>query len=254
MADTNSTNSEDSGRARGWLVLKHHMLTHKIEVLLWLTRVATIIFSVGYILPIFGNPYNSYYKALMAGASTSALRLHQRLPQVQFNRQFLGLFLSEDAAHYLIFSLLFLNTAPITIVLMPVFLFALLHFASYSLTLLENLGQNSWWGARMLISLVELQSRNILRLVAFLEVFLQPFTVLMIFTGKTNLITPILYYRFLGLRYSSRRNPYCRTICHELRLSMEALAYNPKCPAFARTIIYKAIGFAVSLAPQMEAQ
>ena len=40
-------------------------------------------------------------------------------------------------------------------------------------------------------------------------------------------------------RYSSRRNPYCRTICHELRLSMEALAYNPKCPAFARTIIYK---------------
>ena len=51
---------------------------------------ATIIFSVGYILPIFGNPYNSYYKALMAGASTSALRLHQRLPQVQFNRQFLG--------------------------------------------------------------------------------------------------------------------------------------------------------------------
>ena len=93
------------------------------------------------------------------------------------------MFLSEDAAHYLIFSLLFLNTAPITIVLMPVFLFALLHFASYSLTLLENLGQNSWWGARMLISLVELQSRNILRLVAFLEVFLQPFTVLMIFTG-----------------------------------------------------------------------
>lgn len=50
---------------------------------------------------------------------------------------------------------------------------------------------------------------------------------------------------------------------------MEALAYNPKCPAFAKTIIYKvtlfltqkqniknislkAIGLAVSLAPQME--
>ena len=112
-----------------------------------------------------------------------------------------GLFLSEDAAHYLIFSMLFLNAAPITLVLVPIFLFALLHFASYSLTLLDNLGQNSWWGARMLISLVEFQSRNILRLVAFHEVFLQPFTVLMIFTGKTNLITPILYYRFLGLRF-----------------------------------------------------
>ena len=97
--------------------------------------------------------------------------------------------------------MLFLYAAPITLVLAPVFLFALLHFASYSLTLLDTLGQNSWWGARMLISLVEFQSRNILRLVAFHEVFLQPFTVLMIFTGKTNLITPILYYRFLGLRF-----------------------------------------------------
>ena len=63
---------------------------HQIDVLLWATRVATILFTVGYILPIFGNPYNSYYKALMASAATSALRLHQRLPQVQFNRQFLG--------------------------------------------------------------------------------------------------------------------------------------------------------------------
>ena len=54
--------------------------------------------------------------------------------------------------------------------------------------------------ARMLISLVEFQSRNILRLVAFHEVFLLPFTVMMIFAGKTNLVTPFLYYRFLSLR------------------------------------------------------
>ena len=131
---------------------------------------------------------------------------------------FSGLFLAEDAAHYLIFSMLFLYAAPITLVLVPVFLFALLHFASYSLTLLDTLGQNSWWGARMLISLVEFQSRNILRLVAFHEVFLLPFTVMMIFAGKifkflkpkiskminflgkTNLVTPFLYYRFLSLR------------------------------------------------------
>ena len=26
---------------------------------------------------------------------------------------------------------------------------------------------------------------------------------------------------------------------HELRLSMEALAYSPKCPGFAKNIIYK---------------
>ena len=103
MADTQGDNTN---RPRGFLVLKAHVLAHKvnyqvlpsliscpayqIDVLLWATRVATILFTVGYILPIFGNPYNSYYKALMASAATSALRLHQRLPQVQFNREFLG--------------------------------------------------------------------------------------------------------------------------------------------------------------------
>ena len=30
MADTNNTNNEEATRARGWLVLKHHMLTHKV--------------------------------------------------------------------------------------------------------------------------------------------------------------------------------------------------------------------------------
>ena len=62
----------------------------QIDVLLWATRIATILFTVGYVFPLFGNPYNSYYKALMANAATSALRLHQRLPAVQFNRAFLG--------------------------------------------------------------------------------------------------------------------------------------------------------------------
>ena len=58
-------------------------------------------------------------------------------------------------------------------------------------------------------------------------------------TGKTSLATPFLYYRFLSLRYTSRRNPYCRTMCHELKLSVEALAYNPKCPTWAKNVIYK---------------
>eukprot|EP00090_Calanus_glacialis_P021251 TRINITY_DN3279_c0_g1_i1.p1 TRINITY_DN3279_c0_g1~~TRINITY_DN3279_c0_g1_i1.p1 ORF type:complete len:250 (-),score=83.21 TRINITY_DN3279_c0_g1_i1:157-906(-) len=241
-------------RPRGWLVLKHHLLTHKIDVALWATRLTTIIFTMGYILPIMGDPYNSYYKALMANGATSALRLHQRLPQVQFNRQFLGLFLMEDSAHYLFFTIIFIFTGPITLVLVPVVLFSVLHFASYSLTILDTLGQNSWWGARMLISLVELQSRNILRMVAFQEIFLLPFCVFMIFAGKTSLATPFLYYRFLSMRYSSRRNPYCRTMCHELRLAVEALAYNPKCPVWAKNVIYKAITAVSNLAPAAEAQ
>jgi len=37
-------------------------------------------------------------------------------------------------------------------------------------------------------------------------------------------------------------------------MSLEALAYNPKCPQWAKNIIYKAISAANNLAPQMEAQ
>jgi len=244
-----SSQESENQRPRGWVALKEHVTTHKIDLALWATRLATICFSVGYILPLFGNPFNSYYKALMAHAATSALRLHQRLPQPQLNRQFLYQFLTEDSAHYLLFSLIFLWAGPITLVLAPVFLFAILHFSSQSLGLLDTLGQNSWWGARMMISLVEFQSRNILRMVAFNEIFLMPFSVFMIFAGKTTIITPFLYYRFLGLRYQSRRNPYCRTMFHELKLSMEALAYNPKCPGFVKTAIYRGIGLVSNLAP-----
>lgn len=90
----------------------------------------------------------------------------------------------------------FLNN--ITVVILPIVLFSTLHAASYSLTLLDvsiqilfylqtqkncnfqTMGQNSWWGARFLISLVEFQSLNILRLVAFSEIILMPCTIFLI--------------------------------------------------------------------------
>ena len=58
------------------------------------------------------------------------------------------------------------------------------------------------------------------------------------------MVTPFIYYMFLSMRYTSRRNPYCRTICHELRLAVEALAYNPKCPVWAKNVICK-VKFAI---------
>ena len=90
--------------------------------------------------------------------------------------------------------------------LLPVLLFAVLHAASYTLNMLDALGApTSVWPVRMLISLVEMQSRNILRMVAFTEIFLLPITVLNVFRGVTWLVGPLVYYRFLGLRYSSRQ-------------------------------------------------
>jgi len=242
--ETSDSNGQgQGGQTRGVGALKNHLLAHKVDVGLWCTRVATMFFCLAYIIPVVGNPVQSFYKALMANAATSALRLHQRQSSSPYTtfQNFVQQILAEDSAHYLIFSLIFLYSSPITIVLLPVFLFATLHGASYSLTLLDTLGQNSWWGARLLISFVELQSRNMLRMIAFNEIFLMPMLVLFIFSGQVSLLTPLVYMRFLSLRYSSRRNPYCRTMFHELRLSLEHVAASTSCPAILRTAIFKVI-------------
>ena len=59
----------------------------------------------------------SYQRALICNGLVSALRLHQRLPQFQFNREYLGLLLLEDSCHNLLYSLIFANSYPITCIL-----------------------------------------------------------------------------------------------------------------------------------------
>jgi hypothetical protein len=117
----------------------------------------------------------------MANAATSALRLHQRVPSFRFDRTFLVTIFREDSAHYFFYSLVFIFCAPLTFVVLPIFLFALLHFASYTSRLADCLGANSVWLVRMMVSLVEVQSANILRMVAFTEILLMPMIVMMTF-------------------------------------------------------------------------
>lgn len=64
-----------------------------------------------------GNPYTHYQRALISNAATSALRLHQRLPNFQFSRVFMTQLFAEDSCHYLMYSIIFLNSYPITSIL-----------------------------------------------------------------------------------------------------------------------------------------
>lgn len=187
----------------------------------------------------------------MAAAATSALRLHQRLPRIQLSQEFAVNLVMEDSAHYLLFCLIFIfASAPITTAILPVLLFAVLHSASYTLNLLDALGApTSWWIIRHLVSLVELQSRNMLRMVAFTEIFLMPVTVWNVFRGVSWLVAPLVYYRFLGLRYASRRNPYTRAMFGQLRMSLEQTAASPSMPQGARSLIHKFISVVSNMAP-----
>ncbi|KAJ8971730.1 hypothetical protein NQ317_002560 [Molorchus minor] len=247
---TATENSNSTTRTSlNYEALKNHVVTHKIDCTLWAIRVISIIFTIGYILPVFGSSQNYYYKVLLANAAISALRLHQRLGAVRLSREFLAELLIEDSCHYLFYSLIFLYVTPVTLVLLPIVLFSTLHAASYSLTILDTLGQNSWWGARLLISLVEFQSLNILRLVAFSEIVLLPYTVLLILMGRASLLTPLIYYHFLTQRYMSRRNPYTRNMFHELRVLLEKTAAKPSIPGIVRQILLSIVNFTSKLAP-----
>lgn len=55
MAD-NNTNQE---RPRGIDALKQHINENKVDVALWASRILTIIFAIGYVLPIFGFVFSS---------------------------------------------------------------------------------------------------------------------------------------------------------------------------------------------------
>lgn len=249
MGDEN-TEGPSTTRPRGFSEVINHISIHKIESLLWFTRMCTVVFTLLYIIPIFGaNPYTCYQRALISNAATSALRLHQRMPTIQLSRMFLSQLLIEDSCHYLFFSLIFLFAQPMTLVLLPVFLFALLHSASFSLTLLDKFGGRSGFLGTWLVLLLEHQNNNILRLVAFTEIFLMPLTIFSLLSGRSSLVTPFVYYRFLSLRYASRRNPYSRTVFHELRLVTEHYASRPGCPAFLSRLLYKTIGLICQLSP-----
>lgn len=241
-------------QVRGFGNLVNHIKTHRIEAGLWATRILTVVLAIlGYFIPIgiLGDPMGCYFKAMMASAATSALRLHQRLPRVQFTREFAAQLILEDSAHYLFYSVIFIyGSGPITMALLPVLLFAILHSASYSLTLLDALGTpTSHAIPRFLISLVELQSRNILRMISFTEIFLMPLTVVYLFSGRTWLVVPLVYYRFLGLRYSSRRNPYTRAVFYELRLALEQTANHPNMPGALRSLVLKFVSTVSNMAP-----
>jgi len=263
MSDGDNPGSSSSGSGSGsadappsqinqplqWQAAVEVIKSRKIDAALWFTRFLTIIFSVLYLLPIFGPGITFYHRAFLANAATSALRLHQRLPRVTLSRQFMAQLIAEDSCHYLFYSLIFIYCSPITLAILPVLLFAVLHFASFSLVLLDALGRNAAWIGRVFISLIEFQTVTILRLAAGAEIFTMAFVVAYTLMGRASLLTPFIYYRFLTLRYASRRNHYTRTMFQELKMTAERLAYHPRCPAIVGTITNKAINLISSLAP-----
>jgi len=257
MENENGSGDRPDQRPKGFPVMMNYLVENKIDTAMWITRLFTIVFSVFYIIPIFGlNPYVSFQRALLSNAATSALKLHQRMSPggIRISQEFFARLIIEDSCHYLIYSLVFLMNHPITVALVPILLFAVLHSASYTLNLLDKLGQNSWWLGRILISLVEFQQTNMLRMIAFCEIIMMPIVIAMLFAGKASLIVPFVYYRFLTFRYISQRNPYNRKVFSELKMAVTQFIMQPSVPAGIRALVIRAMGLLERLAPATVAQ
>ncbi|CAF1235504.1 unnamed protein product [Adineta ricciae] len=223
------------------------LLERKTDAVLLLSRLATIFFTLMYILPFARTSAdaNVYYtKALLASAVTSALRLRQRIPGFQLSREFFANVIREDSAHYLMYSFLFLSGSAMTIVLIPISTYAVLHSCSFLAQILT-----SYPFIKPKLDRITENHANLLRFVALNEIILMPLLILSIFVARSNFLLIFMYYRFLTLRYASHRNPYTRTLFYELRQTVEHLCSRPNCPPFIARLCYNAIAFVNRLAP-----
>ncbi|XP_043560452.1 transmembrane protein 33-like isoform X3 [Chiloscyllium plagiosum] len=212
------------------------MMSNKIESIMWLLRIFTLMSTFFFLFPILGVAEGGqfYQRALLANALTSACRLHQRLPRFRFSRAYVTQALLEDSCHYLLYSLIFITSHPITLCLVPVAVFSLLHATAYTrkildLTLahaqnkacepipagiallaMEIIGPRSVPWVRSFLDKMTTHQQSLFKFIAYNEILLMPAAVFMLFGGRAHLFLPFFYYRFLTLRYASRRNPYCR--------------------------------------------
>jgi len=233
--------------------MANYILQDRVTGLLFLTRLFTLICTILFMVPFSGfDAATLYHKALLSSAATSALKLHQRMAGVPFqlNRIYLATLMIEDSFHYLLFALIFMNNSPITIVLMPVTGFALLHVANYMKTLINLNGDQTSYGLlRKWINVLCSKDKDIMRFVALNEIIVFPTIIVMIIAGKSTFFMPFVYYRFLSMRYSSRRNPYNKMIFYESRKALEDYTSNPSCPQMVKNITQRLIGLISKMAP-----
>ncbi|OQV16680.1 putative Transmembrane protein 33 [Hypsibius exemplaris] len=226
----------------------------RTDLLMNVTRLFVLIFTLGYLTGLGGNA--AFHKALMAMAASSALRLYQRTREPgsrggggSYAQTFAAL-LNEDSCHHLLYCILFLIGSPVTFVLLPICVFAFLHSMSFFVKLSNEMNMGTAL-FRPIGRLLEAEQQRLLMTAAVGEIMMMLVSVFMVVTGKIMLVAPFMYYRFLQLRYRSRRNPYCRLVFTQLRIGAERIAL--QAPPVVGNVITKAVAFISRLAPAVQA-
>jgi hypothetical protein len=232
-----------------------YLKANAAESFYFVLRIVTIYFTALYVLPLTSASYQktAYSKAFLSAAATNAFRLHQRMrasTTPTFSRQFLQELMLEDSAHYLLYCVIFASSPSVTMALLPIFLYALLHSLNFIIKTASETGHGNSALVQKATEFKGQHTANILGTIACAEIFVFPIFFAMIFMGRANIFFPFLYFRFLSLRYVSRRNPYTRMTFANLKMSLFNAASRPACPGLVRNIIYKTVGLIERFAPQ----
>jgi len=231
------------------------IVAKKIGSAMWIMRLYIIFLSIQFVF--FSNAFamdHYFTRAMLANGVVCALRIHQRIPVFRFSREHFAKCMQEDSAHYLMFSLIFLISSPVTVGLLPVFMFAVLHACSFTRQLIDCHGANSWFFLRKIINSVARKQTDIFRFIALTEIILMPTMVFMLFTGRCNFLAVLLFYKFLQHRYLSRRNPYSRLVFYELRVAAHQAMQHSACPSMLSWLVGKLVSLCCRLGPRIVPQ
>uniref|UniRef100_A0A5S6Q1X7 Transmembrane protein 33 n=1 Tax=Trichuris muris TaxID=70415 RepID=A0A5S6Q1X7_TRIMR len=226
-----------------------YLCSNPINSILWFLRGITIVCGLMFVFTVGLNKHSAYQKTLLSAAATNALRLHQRVGRVQFSMSFLQNTFCEDSFHYLLYCMILLSVQPMTLGLATVVLFALLHWCNFFVNLMQASGFGNATLCQTIDSFIKRHMQTILHLAACCEIFLLPVIVSLTLYGKCNVIAPFVYYRFVTMRYSSRRNPRTRLAFQELRATAEYIANHRACPSLVQKAIHQLIRLVNWLAP-----
>lgn len=264
MADTNTDTSADQSeqsQPNGHTTppqqsLISYIMADLSATGLFFLRMTTIGSSVVYFistLGILGFIHAAYLNAMLSAFFTFSIRLFQRYKQANihpFSKEMLALLTTEDSGHYMLYTFFYYNQYPLTIYLIPPFLYALMFSVNYTKGLLPFLpgGLQRVWG--QLNEKIAGGQYEIRRFIAYTEIFLMAVVIWNVLIGYMFILAPFMYYHFLRLRYQSLRNNSVALVFSDLRVACDYLSRHPRCPAFAATIITKLVAFVSALAPQ----
>ncbi|XP_065580807.1 transmembrane protein 33-like [Artemia franciscana] len=222
-------------------------ISYLIEGVQLITRIFTLASALLYIFSSFRSAGFYYCCALLASAVTNALRCIQ-LCQTAMHRKLV----LEDSflnfQHSLVYMLgsLTLVTYRIlpSLILLPPFMYAILHLSSRCLCYLDGVDRNRMRLVRMIIGVVEVQSVTILQIVAFCDIVTLP---LLVFTipslGCLGLFYTFCHCCLLILRCMSMRNPYTKLAFRDVSTLFDKAAKHPKCPSLLQSCICGSIEY-----------